>query len=824
MAEFNPSTGANAQAAPDFSGASRGTGGDKSFETLFSGIGETIEAGVQTADNYIQNSIEDDARYGFDALNDETNLSVSTVPQDITNTSEGLSKLAAAHNQGKVTSEYYYQRLASQLKGLRAKYPGYEKEVDDIVQKVTGTRPANAFRDSLLSNIESANRAAASSQDKFDSFVTQSGNIGYIQMAFPDYFDQPGKYTQQEVYAGVARLKGKDQEFESQKNQMENNKAFATQAVNQRFGFITSSLMDGASKTLGVSGNDFLKRLNTASAKGGLTPDEKAALSNQFNQFIFSAESRMIKDTSDPAFIKQFSSSELQTMRQAALAPLRQIKELIDSDDYSQAAMVVARNNNAQNQVLSGIYKADPNTLAAAALSKISPELANFFTQEIMLKEGGAPSYAEKVGITDIAMSIAAGDDTINQATQRIINNKNAPQSDKNKQAASLVDTFTTTLKSGKGTSEDVSRIIKQNYAGGDDDIFQAVDSSTDARGNSQYLRLYNQMFSPEITKSVVATGDEEALKIYTDAAVSKFQAIPEFRSAAAELQQNIDYSKFARVNYDPAKNRVVVEADETAINSLPHFSSGTQRLYLQRLVKAKDSFNQALGILAPIIEANGGDETQAVKDLTNVMALELGQGKGQSGGFFDWISRQIDAQGLNPDQPKETGTYKEVGATSTGTIEEGDVSFDVPMTDTTSGVSAPSGDVLSGLVNRGLPEHVARGIVANLRDESGLRTDINEANPTVAGSRGGYGLAQWTGPRRRALENYAADRGQDPSDLDIQLDFLMNELNSTESAAYRRLLRASNASEAAVAFLNHFERPAERHRQSRELAYASLD
>jgi hypothetical protein len=107
-----------------------------------------------------------------------------------------------------------------------------------------------------------------------------------------------------------------------------------------------------------------------------------------------------------------------------------------------------------------------------------------------------------------------------------------------------------------------------------------------------------------------------------------------------------------------------------------------------------------------------------------------------------------------------------------------------------------------------------------NLRDESGLDPGINERNPVVRGSRGGFGLAQWTGPRRRALERFAEANGQDVSNPDVQLDFIVHELNGTESEAYQRLLNTTNAGEAADAFLRYYERPAAAHRTRRSRRY----
>lgn len=128
---------------------------------------------------------------------------------------------------------------------------------------------------------------------------------------------------------------------------------------------------------------------------------------------------------------------------------------------------------------------------------------------------------------------------------------------------------------------------------------------------------------------------------------------------------------------------------------------------------------------------------------------------------------------------------------------------------------------VLDGLVQRGMPEHVAQGFVMNFKDESGLNPGINEAAPIVPGSRGGYGFAQWTGPRRRNLEAFAQSRGLPVSDPGLQLDFLMTELQGPERAAYDAMLQTGTPQDAAVAIVNKFERPAEEHRARRVAAYS---
>lgn len=137
---------------------------------------------------------------------------------------------------------------------------------------------------------------------------------------------------------------------------------------------------------------------------------------------------------------------------------------------------------------------------------------------------------------------------------------------------------------------------------------------------------------------------------------------------------------------------------------------------------------------------------------------------------------------------------------------------------------SAPVGDnadrIRMGLINRGLPATAADGILMNLQDESGLNPGINEAAPVVPGSRGGFGLAQWTGPRRVGLEQAAAQRGVDPSDIDLQLDYLVGELGGSESRAAKSLMAAPDVGRAAASFATDFLRPAPEHLARRVAEY----
>lgn len=122
--------------------------------------------------------------------------------------------------------------------------------------------------------------------------------------------------------------------------------------------------------------------------------------------------------------------------------------------------------------------------------------------------------------------------------------------------------------------------------------------------------------------------------------------------------------------------------------------------------------------------------------------------------------------------------------------------------------MAVTAGEVIAGLERRGVPRMAAIGFAGNFNVESGLEPGINEINPVVPGSRGGYGLAQWTGPRRKQYETFAKSRGKPLDDLETQLDFTAWELANTEKKSADKIFAARTPEEAAELVSTQFLRP----------------
>jgi hypothetical protein len=108
-----------------------------------------------------------------------------------------------------------------------------------------------------------------------------------------------------------------------------------------------------------------------------------------------------------------------------------------------------------------------------------------------------------------------------------------------------------------------------------------------------------------------------------------------------------------------------------------------------------------------------------------------------------------------------------------------------------------------------GIDATSAAAIVGNLGHESSGFKSLQEIKPLVPGSRGGYGYAQWTGPRRVAYEKYCTDNHLDPRSHEANVGFLVWELRNTEKTAIPAVKRAEGLHNKVVAFELAFERAA---------------
>lgn len=105
-------------------------------------------------------------------------------------------------------------------------------------------------------------------------------------------------------------------------------------------------------------------------------------------------------------------------------------------------------------------------------------------------------------------------------------------------------------------------------------------------------------------------------------------------------------------------------------------------------------------------------------------------------------------------------------------------------------------------LISMGFTASAAAGVVGNLVQESGLRTDAIGDNGTSGG------LAQWHNERLDALKRFAAARGKDWTDLDTQIEFLTEEMRTSYADTYAKMQSAELPEIAGQIMTDEYEIP----------------
>ena len=123
------------------------------------------------------------------------------------------------------------------------------------------------------------------------------------------------------------------------------------------------------------------------------------------------------------------------------------------------------------------------------------------------------------------------------------------------------------------------------------------------------------------------------------------------------------------------------------------------------------------------------------------------------------------------------------------------------------AGETASGQQVVSGLMSRGFSKEESSAIAGNISAESSFKTGVTN-------SIGAFGLMQWLGSRKQQLFEFAKSQNKDPSDLNLQLDFIKKELKGggQETNAFNRAVAESGGDVSKLAYLfgKYVERPSD--------------
>lgn len=651
MAAFNPET--RDTGLVNNTGASQGQIPDRSFEALFEGLTKTFENVTNIKDQQTQLSIRDDANEMFEQTNKEFGLEP---PSAMSDELDRVQELQNAVEQGKISQVNYYGRLATLSKQLRAKYPRYEAIVDQTIQSVTGTRPANAYRDAIFQEIGSL-QESASNEQKFRRQYEKEFQGEIAATIGPEYFENPEAYDFEKVQIEVSKFKGNAEKIDAEvrelnllEKQGQHNEVRAKKALDNHMNFVVSSVM---TRSLGLNKPNAQDSIDAFIAKGGGSPEEL----DQFIGTISQAEAEIraeLTKTGREKFGGIMTNAQINESVESALYPLTKAKEAVLGGDFKLAGKFAMINKAASDQQVNEMLN-DPSGVfrAGAGITEINQTLGDTFFNE-------NKDQAVQVA-TEIAGQAVAGNKGI---VKRIISSGNEKVS-----RALLSESFRAIIDP-KLTDEKFSNVLNEFFGPEAEDFM-----SPKVVAKEDLQKVYLSFLRPEVTQAIFLKGTPEDKQRYVDWAMTKAIAIPEFRAAAGDLN--------SLKKFDP-NLEIVFNADSMKLEIKTSGPNLANALGWKPYGAVTGSFNRVMDVLAPIWDANGDDPKEKALELVKSFSIELegqnpelqgstGQGETLWGAVFNSIVSSAEAsEGATDEDEGGIEEDPDIDFMTTQAIEEG--------------------------------------------------------------------------------------------------------------------------------------------------------
>lgn len=434
----------NTPSAMDYSNRSRGT--DKArptdaFGTLFEGIGKVVDTTVKAIDqrnisqikNELDSTVETirgsqgvDAAVndpmvtgGGNAINGGPSGPPATPPAVNAGVSE-ISRLSEAYRDGRISDTYYFAKIESEARRLRAKFPGYRDEIDKEVSSLIGTNPANALRSSIIRDLKEA-QSTATSRANSDESIIERGKEHLTS-------DQYNRFLRDKSPAFVAELKSTIQSEEAKKagisslkSQYELKKAQGAARQEEIEGIATQDAADTVWKILdagiatagGTNINSLTEKVNQMATGKPLTPEEMGSIRSGVAALISQTElaldqkfsSRFGKDGQYTYNSEIRNPERIKQIKELALAPIRAMSKALTDNDIGMFAWHANQAKLMKDSTIQQIYaRSNSARNLAAAQEILGPSFGALILNNDVLK--GAVSDMTRMFVMD---SVAKG-------------------------------------------------------------------------------------------------------------------------------------------------------------------------------------------------------------------------------------------------------------------------------------------------------------------------------------------------------------------------------------------------------------------------------
>lgn len=685
MSIFNPN--APEVQSPDYLSYSRGIGTSRIFSTLFGGAADIAEGWIKHRDEEIQTNLYKDAvsqtdaiaQPYLDALNADqltpetggvsgssersgpsagspaggSRAAAGDIPQGLSIDAQSISRLQAAYQAGSIRQSYYDNQLLAMSKGLHAKYPGYDREVDQVVSAVTGKNPRNALMSDFYEEAR-ANAASMSSEKKaWDSWI--STNQEDVIVADPLFYQHQELYAdpqnQLKLKARVSTIQAEDKNVQRMKSQLDLKAAQGQDVSTEAYGAgldHANFLAHQTVQTVLDSSGDFMTRLQKAQTDpSSIDPGEIAALNQQaaaMKAHQLALVNKYISDTGLSVMIKD--PQKLEAIRQAAIQPITDVLDALNNKEYGLANMNLNASRYMSDATTRAILQDHPIAQVVKSLQDIGGQAA--VDRAISSDAGFADQYHQMLSSFG-SLNAAAG--TVHSASE--FSDYIKPGIKSGAVKSSIIPKNIQDVV-GHLMDPSVDPRVAKNYVeylyGGDNMQFlQNFGAGDKVNSLSQQTWMYSQMVNPAVSERIkqLSNNDPELWSNYMRWAATNFTSL--FKATGDEVNKAIRNRPYVQVQWNPETVQFEVSTNrlggpfERGMFSLDPRDFNEPVLSVSA-VSAVKAMNLQLASMKRMVELNGKDPNVEVLMLLHSMGIDESAGKEGSGQehFFGMLGEAI--------------------------------------------------------------------------------------------------------------------------------------------------------------------------------------
>lgn len=673
--EFNPDP-FKGTSAPSFLGASRGRTAVKAQEfTADTSAATASEQSSRIAQgaagltsslfNVADQSFQDAQREEFQEAHDNilnefgvrerTNLedtAGSQTPAQIQGSRTELEKMAKAQKLGQLSNSAYWGRVNSVVRQLRAKYPAYRDQIDQMVSGITGSVPANALRRAQMAENDARARAQRTADPEKLRRQFMNKHLRDLPRDAIAREGTPQAYSYNELRESVRkRLRDKEDiavkksEIGLESGARVNDQEKARILMNKEVAVNVSHALTSLTGSDSRFGKMLARAREVQNSGGTFTQKEQnemlAALNNATSEY-----SQVVNGTVIQYQKAGVDSTEVEKARATGLRYIEDLKEAIINKNYGFANHTKNILDATKTGDQLAVRDASPDHRRLAALREVYGDNIASTMMINNLKDFNASA--------NIALDMSLGRGV---PMRRVFQDANAKGYASPELRRELVNKAKKALLDPKSNSNAITIAAGSLFGEGNIGFLSDIQPSN-------RMQMFNTLTTPDVADKMwqMRNVNPKVWSNYEMWTIDTFQNL--YRQDINTANEVVINRKFLNLSYNKNKGEFEVKPTTEAFESLGPgnivrtLTDFMEKGWLEPDAKsAIERLNAGLKGLTPVLEKNGTNPVEEINNLVFTLGVDLNapkEGNSLEGlwrSVLDTISTSfgVTAEGLRP-------------------------------------------------------------------------------------------------------------------------------------------------------------------------------